>query len=144
MSDPFSVAGSAVGVVSLGLVVCKELHSFISDVRTAADKAEDIRVSLASLETHLEILDSELRKLSPTSSTAAASADVAGCAEALNRIKEKIASTANGSGSVIRERLRSLEFRVSYPFKKDDLEYLRILLKSVRDDLELALQIVVL
>lgn len=142
MNDPFSIAGSAVGVVSLGLFVCQELHSFISDVKTAADKAEDIRASLASLENHLERLESELGKLNPTSSTTAVSADVVRCVEALNRIKDKLASTSSGSGSVIRERIRSLKFRLSFPFKKDDLEYLRSLLKGIRDDLDLALQTV--
>ncbi|KAF2447283.1 hypothetical protein P171DRAFT_483329 [Karstenula rhodostoma CBS 690.94] len=142
MADPLSVGGSAVGVVSLGLVVCKELHSFISDVRTAADKAEDIRANLESLENHLERLETELGKLDPTTSTAAASADVVVCVNALNRIKQKLASTASGSGSIIRQRLRSIKFHLSYPFKTDDLDYLRSLLKNIRDDLHLALQTV--
>lgn len=40
MSDPLSVTGSAVGVISLGLVVCGEIVAYGRDYR---DYGEDIR-----------------------------------------------------------------------------------------------------
>ncbi|KAJ5750892.1 hypothetical protein N7533_007920 [Penicillium manginii] len=61
MSDPFSVAGSAVGVISLGLQVCSTIVNYTQAVRGQNDniqrlatKAEDIRSSLKNLRDLIE------------------------------------------------------------------------------------------
>lgn len=138
MSDPFSVAGSAVGVISLGLVACKELHSFIDDVKNAEDKAEAIRAGLDRLENHLEQLETVLSKLEPTSLVAATSADIVACATALARVRRKLPDAASASGSMIRQQFGALKFRLSYPFKKGDLDYLRTLVRGIQQDLHTA------
>lgn len=57
MSDPFSVAGSAVGVISLGLQVCGKIVSYTQavrgqndDIQHLATKAEGVCSSLENLE----------------------------------------------------------------------------------------------
>lgn len=138
MADPFSVAGSAVGVISLGLVACKELYSFIDDARSAEDKAEAIRNGLDRLENHLEQLEIQLSKLSPTSAITSTSTGVAECATALSRIKQALPSAVSSNDSKLRQQFRILKLRLSYPFKKDDLEYLRSLVGSIQQDLQTA------
>jgi hypothetical protein len=39
MADPFSITGSAVGVVSLAIQLCKGLEWYVSGVKEAKDKA---------------------------------------------------------------------------------------------------------
>jgi len=144
MSDPFSIAGSAVGVVSLGIVACQTLYSLIDDVKTAGGKAEDIQTELDRLESHLEQLETELKKLDSTSPVAATSANVVACAKALNRIRQELPSTTSTGDSRIREQFRVLKFRLSYPFKKGELEYLRSLVKGIQQDLHTALLSVIM
>lgn len=143
MADPFSIAGSAVGVVSLGLLACQELHSLIDDVRTAKDKAEAISASLDRLENHLEQLETELGKHASTSSVAASRADLMVCREAFTKIRQRLPA-AGVNSSNIRQQIQTLRFRFSYPFKKGDLQYLKSLAKDIQGDLQMALQIVAL
>jgi hypothetical protein len=138
MADPFSITGSAVGVVSLGIVVCKELYTLLEDVKTATNKAEDIRAGLDRLEDHLERLETELGKFGSTSSVAGASASVVACANVLNRFRDEIPGIASANESKIRQKFQTLRFRLSYPFKKGELQYLRTLVKDIHQDLHTA------
>jgi len=56
MADPFSVTGSAVGIVSLGLQICKGLEWYVSSVKEAKDKAEQIATETEELASLLERL----------------------------------------------------------------------------------------
>lgn len=138
MADPFSIAGSAVGVVSLGIVACEKLYSLIADVRTAGDKAEVIRTSLDRLETHLEELETVLKKLGPTGPVAGTSAAVLACNNALCRIRRRLPGSSSVSDSKYRQQFQSLGFHLSYPFKKGDLEFLQSLVKDIHRELQTA------
>jgi hypothetical protein len=138
MADPFSIVGSAVGVISLGIVACEKLYTLIDDVKTAADKAEDIRAGLDHLESQLELLETELAKLGSTSSVSAASASVAACANVLNRFRDQLPGIAMATESKNFQQFQALRFRLSYPFKKSDLKYLQTLVKDVHQNLQTA------
>jgi hypothetical protein len=137
MADPFSIAGSAVGVISLGIVACEQLFALVDNVKTARDKAEAIRASLDSLETHLEELEIVLKRLDPTTPIAATSAAVLACNAALARIRHRLPGS-NAKDSRIPSNFRSLSFHLSYPLKKADLEYLQSLAKDVHRELQTA------
>ncbi|KAL2825341.1 hypothetical protein BDW59DRAFT_161817 [Aspergillus cavernicola] len=72
MSDPFSVAGSTVGVISLGLQLCNQLVSYCRSVRDAnqdlqniATKAAGLRAPLKALRDILEEEELEQSDISP-------------------------------------------------------------------------------
>lgn len=148
MSDPSSITGSAVGVISLGIATCQVIYSFIDDARSAEDKAEDIRNGLDRLESHLERLELELSKLKTLGAASSASENVVACADALHRIRQKLTNSATSSSSTtsskFRQQFQSLKFRFMFPFRKADLQHLRSLLESVQADLQLALSIVIM
>jgi hypothetical protein len=62
MTDPFSVAGSAVGVASLGIRVCQGLISYYQDWKSQDDDIKAAVRSLEDLEQTLELLHSILNK----------------------------------------------------------------------------------
>lgn len=57
MSDPISLAGTAVGVVSLGLSVCQGLISYYSAVRDCPKEAKNMLQKLEGLKDVLEVLE---------------------------------------------------------------------------------------
>jgi hypothetical protein len=56
MSDPFSIAGSAIGIVAIGFKLCDELVSFTCHIR--GEKSE-----LARISDHLDQLSDTLENL---------------------------------------------------------------------------------
>jgi hypothetical protein len=54
MGDPFSVAGSAVGVISLGLQVCQGLASYINKYKSADKEMRDFKCRIEGLESILQ------------------------------------------------------------------------------------------
>ncbi|OAG06984.1 uncharacterized protein CC84DRAFT_1258202 [Paraphaeosphaeria sporulosa] len=138
MGDPFSIAGSAVGVISLGIVACQKLYYVIDDIRTAADKAEAIRAGLDRLENGLEQLETVLGKLGPTSSVAAADVSVTACANVLSRLRDELPYDANPTKQGVHQLFRALRCRLSYPLKKGELNYLRTLIKDTHQNLHTA------
>ncbi len=60
MADPFSVAGSAVGVVSLSLSVCQGLFQYYNACREGPEDVISLRHSLEGLIRALDVLRSTM------------------------------------------------------------------------------------
>lgn len=140
MADPFSVTGSAVGVVSLGIQVCRGLVWYIDNVREGKDKAVQISGRMEQLAGLLELMESVISKLDPSTSTAAMQAGIFACADALKKIKNKLL-VDNKSGSTFFQRLQNFKQRLSFPFKEGDILYLKDLVESIQQNLNTALLI---
>ena len=74
MADPFSVAASAVSVVSLGIQVCQGLLSYYSDYKSYNDDVSSLYKKVEDLRLTLEICDDILYKPGLTASKASANA----------------------------------------------------------------------
>lgn len=61
MSDPISLAGTAIGVVSLGLSVCQGLISYYSTFRDCPRDAANMLEKLEGLKDVLEVLEGVLQ-----------------------------------------------------------------------------------
>jgi hypothetical protein len=96
MADPFSAAGSAVGVVALGLEVCKGLVWYIGKVKGEKQELSHISERLDELADVLENLTNTLGHAGPTpgctikTSTVLASSGVIACSTALEAIRQKV------------------------------------------------------
>ncbi|KAJ5100674.1 hypothetical protein N7456_006726 [Penicillium angulare] len=141
MSDPFSVASGAVGVISLGLQVCGQIVSYAQavrgqndDIQYLATKAEQLRAPLKDLRELIE----ETKDSSP---------------ETANDLKEKT--------KILRSYVESLEKKVEeakpvasqsingkaragfkkavYPFKKDALFEIGACLDGMQETLQTTL-----
>ena len=140
MTDPFSVAGSAVGVVSLGITACKSLIWYIDNAKDAEDRASQISDRLDSLASHLELLQTIVEKFGPSQCVSATTSAITACATAIEEIRKRLGKLGKPKGtSGIREQINDMKRRLSYPFKQEDILYWRDILKDIHQDLHTAL-----
>jgi hypothetical protein len=140
MADPFSVAGTAVGIISLGIQTCKGIVWYIDTAKDAKEKAERLRREVEQLTDILESLENTVTQagLSSTSSTVTY-AGISACASALEQIKERLGKRSSIGRSHIRTRLQTIKERLSYPFKEGELVYWKNALDHVQQHLQTAL-----
>ncbi|KAK4909462.1 hypothetical protein LTR66_017491, partial [Elasticomyces elasticus] len=142
MSDPLSVAGSAVGVISLGLVVCGEIVDY---GRAYRDYDEDIRSITAKAESLNETLEDlkDAIKLTQTSQPRTAlrlSNKVIGIKEHITRLKSVL--KRYGPGDPVEGFARKARNQVKksvYHFRKDVLREMAADLDSLQNTLQTAL-----
>lgn len=142
MSDPFSVAASAVSVVSLGIQVCQGLLSYYSDYKSYDDdigslcrKVEDLR---STLEICAEILQT------PGLITSKASANVVknmgACKDGLNSLQKTLGSCKNVPGTQgLKGNTYKYGQRILYPFKKSNVLQLQSTVSELQENFHTAL-----
>ncbi|KAI4945832.1 hypothetical protein J4E91_007746 [Alternaria rosae] len=139
MADPFSITGSAVGVVSLAIQVCKGLEWYLSGVKEAKDKAEQIAVETEELANLLERLESVIGKVDPSQSVSATRTGIVSCANAIATIRKKLKPDEHSSVGGIKSNLKRLTKRLVFPFKEADIMYWKDVLNTVQQSLQTAL-----
>ncbi|PLB55931.1 hypothetical protein P170DRAFT_506431 [Aspergillus steynii IBT 23096] len=145
MSDPLSVAGSAVGIISLGLQVCGKIIKYSQDLRGQDDdldrlvtKAEHLRAPLKELQDLIEDTRNESSKTADDLESKALGLQVY-----VERLKRKIeqyqpVSTGGAHGN---GKARSTFKRAVYPFKKESLGEIAYCLDSMQMTLQTTLAI---
>jgi len=123
MADPFSITGSAVGVVSLAIQVCKGLEWYLSGVKEAKNKAEQIAAETEELANLLESLESIIGKVNPSHSVSATRPGIVSCANAIATIRKKLKPDDQAANSGIKSSLKRLTKRLAGPLKEADLKY---------------------
>jgi hypothetical protein len=136
------VAGSAVGIASLGIQVCQGLLSYYdawksydSDISSTYDAVTDVRDTLKTLETILqqEQDTDRVRKVGTC---------VNNCKDALLELDKKRESLQKYSKPEgLRQRMCAGLQRSWYPFRKDTLDALKASVTDVQERLKLALQV---
>jgi chromosome segregation ATPase len=143
MGDPFSVAGTAVGITSLGIQTCQILYKYYSQYK---GYHEDIDAVLRQVEGLQGILDSlrqvkERFKLDNHAPSSQLHLALVACEEALGRLKEmadKCNTTQQAEG--LKDRLRNVRKRLAWPYREETLAGLQATLTRFQDNLSLALQ----
>ncbi|PSN69617.1 hypothetical protein BS50DRAFT_674188 [Corynespora cassiicola Philippines] len=136
----FEIAGSAVGVVSLGIKLCEDLITYIGHVK-------DSKTEVSQISNQLEQLADILEKLQTISGEAGADATrlvdagVAACATALQKIQNELPALNNdGADASVRASVRSWRRRLAYPFlKREELFTLKAVLENIQLNLNTAL-----
>jgi ABC-type transporter Mla subunit MlaD len=123
MSDPFSVAGGAVGVISLGLQVCSKIVSYTQavrgqtdDIRNLASKAENIRSSLKQLRELIE----ETRDDSPDFADHL-EAQAFGLKANVEKLHARVEEYKPFATETLQDKAKSTLKKVIYPLKKEAL-----------------------
>jgi hypothetical protein len=136
------VAGTAIGIASLGIQVCQGLLSYYdawksydSDISGTYDAVTDLSKTLTILKTTLrEEVDRERVRRVDTC--------VKGCEDALLKLDEKRRSLQEYSQPQgLRQKMRSGLQRSWYPFRKETLAALKGSVTDVQERLKLALQV---
>ncbi|KAI2789740.1 hypothetical protein POX_d05237 [Penicillium oxalicum] len=153
MSDPFSAAASAVGIISLGLQVtqqlvafCQAFQSYDEDVRRVEAKAQSLRRPLRALRDIIE--DAQL-------TNPELAGDLADKALGLQRMVHRLKASVDGdpliqlipggwSGvpfaeKLVSEKMRGRLKKVVHPFRKDGLRDLFADLDGIQNALQTTL-----
>lgn len=143
MGDPFSAAGTAVGIASLGIQTCQIIHKYyfdfkgyhddIDSVLRQAEGLQGIMESLRQLDDRLDFED----HASPSQLQLALKA----CEDALHtlkRVADKCVVTKQAQG--LQARVREARKRLFWPFKKETIADLQAKLNAFQNNLSLAVQ----
>jgi hypothetical protein len=144
MADPFSVAGSAVGVVSLAILACQGLVTYIGDVKDAKDRTTQISRHMDELAAHLERLESIMSKIEPSAYVTGAEEGIVACAEAIKKIRDKLSLDASAIETTLRTQWRDMKQKLWYSFKKMDIAYARGVIEFIEQNLQTALLALIL
>ena len=139
MADPFSITGSAVGVVSLAIQVCKGLEWYLSGVKEAKNKAEQIAAETEELANLLEQLEFVIGTVDPSQSVSATRTGIVSCANAIATIRKKLKPDDQAANSGIKSSLKRLTKRLAFPFKEADITYWKDVLNTIQQSLQTAL-----
>jgi hypothetical protein len=144
MADPFSVAGSAVGVVSLGILACQGLVTYIDDVKDGKERTIQISRQMDELAAHLERLETIMSKIEPNAYVKGAEEGIVACAEAIEKVRDKLGWDASTSGTTFRTQWRDMKQKLWYSFKKMDIAYARGVIEFIEQNLQTALLALIL
>jgi hypothetical protein len=143
MADPFSVAGTAVGITSLGIQTCQILYNYYSQLKGYRDDIDNVLQQVQGLQGILESVREvkarfEIDDHAPSSQLQLA---LEACQKALGELKKMAdkCNTSQQSGS-IQSRIKDVKKRVLWPYKKDTLEGMQATLSRFQENLSLALQ----
>jgi hypothetical protein len=140
MGDPFSVAGTAVGITSLGIQTCQILFRYYSGCKGIHDDIDDVLRRVEGLQGILDSLKDviEIDNHEPSSRLHMA---LNACEDVVERLK-KLADTckATKEPKTLEDRLRSAKKRAMWPFKKETVADLQKTLNDFQQNLSLALQ----
>ncbi|KAL2062675.1 hypothetical protein VTL71DRAFT_5747 [Oculimacula yallundae] len=145
MADPLSTAGTAVGIVSLGLQVSHGLITYYSHFKAHDEEIAYLVRKTGSLQGLLQCLESPLRKAGPGDISAQVRNSITACESGL----KKLLAAAQKYGNLAipttgEEKLRALKKRALYPFKRSTLQDLSMTLEELLGNMQLALQILTL
>jgi hypothetical protein len=145
MADLVSVAGTAIGVTSLGIQLCQTVIKYYSRFRSFDDDISAVVKRAEVLESTLEALESVRVKMDVRHGHVSKHLQSAmnACAvsmEALNAMAQKCGETALPHSS--KDTRRILEKRLLWPFKQNTLTNLRTALDELQANVQLAVQVV--
>jgi hypothetical protein len=143
MGDPFSVAGSAVGVVSLGLSVCQGLLAYYGPFKSFHGEINDSISEVENLDNILRVLKNtlmtDLLHASPTAeSTKTVTDTISGCQKKLRELEIMLEKCRGAPLSSLSVR-RISKARLFYPFRRDTLKALMETVGGLKSTLNNAL-----
>jgi hypothetical protein len=143
MADPFSIAGSAVGNMSLGLTVCQGLFQYYSACR---DSSADVKALVSSLDGLIRALEQFESTINDQQFDSKARADIAPflteCEDAVKNLERELEKVKKepptASGGRLKAKLGNASKTLLYPFRESTLKKLQGFVGEVRENLSLA------
>jgi hypothetical protein len=136
------VAGTAVGIASLGIQVCQGLLSYYDAWKAYDPDINSTYSAITDLSKTLAILKTTLQQEVDEERVGRVKTCVKDCEDALLELENKRQSLQKFSQPEgLRQRMRSGLQRSWYPFRKDTLDALKASVTDVQERLKLALQV---
>jgi hypothetical protein len=144
MADPFSVAGTTVGITSLRIQTCQILYNYCSKFKSHGADIDNVLKQVQALQNTLENLR-EVKTRFKTNDYEPSSQlqqSLKACQEALKDLKA-MADKCNTTQQIgtIKAGFKNVKKRVLWPLKKETLVELKTTLSSAQHHLSLILQI---
>lgn len=143
MSDPLSVAGTAVGIVSLGIQVCQGLINYVQASKGRKDEIQDSIQDVQQVVLLIYSLNNTLRGINERRYTESLAASLKRCYASLEKLQAFLVKLdppqqSSGTSRIVRDARHSLV----YPFQQAKVNSLHQSLRKDLSDLRLAIQIV--
>jgi hypothetical protein len=136
----FGVAGSAVGVISLGIQVCQGLVQYYGswkdcrkDIATMCKSADNLAEILKALKENVDgkSLAGDVIKNVQSS--------IAACTSGIQELQDELAKVQEVKGSNVLSKVHEHGRRLLYPFRESTLLKLREIVSDIRASLVLAM-----
>jgi hypothetical protein len=147
MGDPLSVAGTAVGIVSMGLTVCQGIIDYYSSWKLYNSDIANTYKLVEQLNTTFTLLRDSLESAKPSGSALGLKASeqvetcIVGCEDRIGQLRKKLEKIKGNEPKGGFGRLEAQRLRLLYPFQQGTLGKLRDALLQLADNLEPALQV---
>ncbi|KAI0391538.1 ankyrin repeat-containing protein [Xylariaceae sp. FL0594] len=145
MADPLSAAGTAVGVISLGIQVAQSLYTYYCDIRSQYADTADTLTRLEDLLELLKCLHEQLvnRRPRPKNQTLIdrINIEMKYCEELIYGLEEEAAKFQRTDQKNIKSLIQLASRQAAYPFRKGTLAKLNGDIDDIRSQLNFALQI---
>ncbi|KAH0287348.1 hypothetical protein KCU62_g6027, partial [Aureobasidium sp. EXF-3399] len=136
------VAGTAVGIASLGIQVCQGLLSYYDAWKSYHPDISSTYEAIIDLSKTLTVLKTTLQQQADGERVERVRTCVKGCEDALRQLDEKRRSLQKFTAPEgFRQTVRSGLQRSWYPFRKETLEALKTNVTNVQERLKLTLQV---
>ena len=141
MSDPISLAGTAVGVVSLGLSVCQGLISYYSAVRDCPKEAKNMLQKLEGLKDVLEVLEDVFQShdtlRTETAAVKTAKRNIQACKSGLEQLK----NIMNECQAIPVKSGQDFFNRSLYPFRRGTIRAVLEHVESLQSNLDTSIDV---
>jgi ankyrin repeat domain-containing protein 50 len=137
------VLGTVVGVISFGIRVCDGLTSYYQAWEARDDQVSSALNNISQLGKTLELLESKFKQIQITQPTFRDHIinNFSPVEENLKRLEAILKSCRIECPNGAKDRLIDFSKRVAYPFRKKTINELQILVRDLKSNLSLLLQI---
>lgn len=136
------VAGTAVGIASLGIQVCQGLLLYYDDWKAYDFDISSTYSAITDLSKTLTLLTTTLQQEFDDERVGRVRTCVEDCEDALLELEKRRYSLHKyGQPEGLRQKMRAGLQRTWYPFRKETLEALKISVQNIQERLKLALQV---
>jgi hypothetical protein len=136
------VAGTAVGIASLGIQVCQGLLSYYNAWKSYDSDISSTYNAISDLSKTLILLKTTLQQQTDEERVGRVRTCVKDCEDAILELEKRRNSLQKyGQLEGLRQKMRSGLQRTWYPFRKETLEALKASVTDVQERLKLALQV---
>lgn len=143
MGDPFSAAGTAVGIVSLGVQVCQGLISYYDKWKSFDDDIAQIQVKLNGLSMTLENLEKHIvPKFRSSNAREVEDVDqkILSCFTGIHKLKVILTKCQTSApADIVHGKAYKLVRKTFYSFKKTTFQELNASVTSLQENLQTSL-----
>ncbi|KAL2837119.1 hypothetical protein BJY01DRAFT_251635 [Aspergillus pseudoustus] len=145
MADPFSITGSAVGVISLGLTVCQGLLAYYGPFKSFHEEINEATSRIQSLSSLLTTLQDVISNSPtfhahpPTEPIQAAIQSIGSCNHGLQKLEKMLDKCRTSSQTGKQSRTTNPLNRLLYPFRRETLVKLMDTVTWLQDNVNTSL-----